>query len=50
LDIEIEVDDSLFSDEVKCLEAIGRRLRRHLRENLGIESRVSLVEKISALG
>ncbi len=50
LDIEIEVDDSLFSDEVKCLEAIGRRLRRHLRENLGIESRVSLVEKISPLG
>jgi phenylacetate-CoA ligase len=46
LDIEIEVDESLFSDEVKCLEAIGRRLRRQLRENLGIESRVSLVEKI----
>jgi phenylacetate-CoA ligase len=50
LEIEIEVDESLFSDEVKCLEAIGRRLRRHLRENLGIESRVSLVEKISPLG
>jgi len=47
LDIEIEVDENLFSDEVKCLEAIGRRLRRQLRENLGIESRVSLVEKIS---
>lgn len=46
LDIEIEVDENLFSDEVKCLEAIGRRLRRQLRENLGIESRVSLVEKI----
>jgi len=46
LDIALEVDDNLFSDEVKCLEAIGRRLRRHLRENLGIESRVSLVEKL----
>jgi phenylacetate-CoA ligase len=50
LEIDIEVDESLFSDEVKCLEAIGRRLRRHLRENLGIESRVSLVEKISPAG
>jgi phenylacetate-CoA ligase len=50
LEIEIEVDESLFSDEVKCLEAIGRRLRRSLRENLGIESRVYLVEKNSPAG
>lgn len=47
LDIEIQMDESFFSDEVKCLEAIGRRLRRYLRENLGIDSRVALVEKIS---
>ncbi|MGQ9921829.1 MAG: phenylacetate--CoA ligase family protein [Desulfobacca sp.] len=47
LDIEIQMDETLFSDEVKCLEAIGRRLRRYLRENLGIDSRVALVEKIS---
>jgi len=47
LDIEIQMDENLFSDEVKCLEAIGRRLRRYLRENLGIDSRVALVEKIS---
>ena len=46
LDIALAVDDNLFSDEVKCLEAVGRRLRRHLRQNLGIESRVSLVEKL----
>lgn len=50
LEIEIEVDESLFSDEVKCLEAIGRSLRHQLRQNLGIESRVFLVEKISPLG
>jgi phenylacetate-CoA ligase len=50
LEVDIEVDESLFSDEVKCLEAIGRRLRRHLRENLGIDSRVALVEKISPAG
>ncbi|AEB09853.1 phenylacetate--CoA ligase family protein [Desulfobacca acetoxidans] len=48
LEIDIEVDETLFSDEVKCLEAIGRRLRRRLRQNFGIEARVSLVEKISA--
>jgi phenylacetate-CoA ligase len=46
LEISIEINEDLFSDEVKCLEAIGRRLRRHLRENLGIESKVSLVERI----
>lgn len=50
LEIDIEVDETLFSDEVKCLEAIGRRLRRFLRENLGIDSRVALVEKISPAG
>ncbi len=50
LEINIEVDESLFSDEVKCLEAIGRRLRRQLRENLGIEAKVFLVEKISPAG
>jgi len=47
LEIEIQMDEILFADEVKCLEAISRRLRRHLRENLGIDSRVALVEKIS---
>ena len=47
LDIELQMDETFFSDEVKCLEAISRRLRRHLRENLGIDSRVALVEKIS---
>ncbi|MBM4288062.1 MAG: phenylacetate--CoA ligase [Deltaproteobacteria bacterium] len=46
LAIDIAVDELLFSDEVKCLEVIGRRLRRHLRENLGIEARVSLVENL----
>ncbi len=47
LEIDIEMNEEIFSDEVKCLEAIGRRLRRHLRENLGIDSRVALVEKIT---
>ncbi len=46
LDIALEMDDNLFFDEVKCLEGVIRRLRRHLRDNLGIESRVSLVEKL----
>ena len=46
LAIEVAVDENFFSDEVKCLEAVGRRLRRQLRENLGVEARVFLVEKL----
>lgn len=46
LAIDLAVDDVFFSDEVKCLEAVGRRLRRLLRENLGIEARVNLLERL----
>ncbi len=46
LAIDLAVDEFFFSDEVKCLEAVGRRLRRLLRENLGVEARVFLVEKL----
>ncbi len=50
LEIDIQMDEMFFSDEVKCLEAISRRLRRYLRENLGIDSRVALVEQIPPEG
>jgi phenylacetate-CoA ligase len=44
LDIEITLDEILFSDEVKALEGLGRRVRRHLQDHLGITARLRLRE------
>jgi phenylacetate-CoA ligase len=44
LEVEITLDENLFSDEVKALEGLCRRARRQLQENLGIDARISLKE------
>ncbi len=46
LEIDLVLDDTLFSDEVKALEGIGRRVRRHLQDHLGIMASISLKEKL----
>ena len=33
-----------FSDEIKALECLCHRARRHLQENLGINARITLKE------
>jgi phenylacetate-CoA ligase len=42
--IEIEVSDVLFSDHVKGLEAVERKIRNQLDSVLGIKCQVRLVE------
>jgi phenylacetate-CoA ligase len=44
LDIDLSLDEEIFSDEVKALEGFCRRARRHLQENLGINARLLLKE------
>jgi len=44
LEIDILLDEAIFSDEVKALEGLCRRARRHVQENLGINARITLKE------
>ena len=44
LDIELTVEEVFFSDEIKALECLCRRARRHLQEHLGINARITLKE------
>ena len=44
LDLEINMEDQLFSDEIKTLEGLCRVVRRHLQDHLGINARITLKE------
>jgi phenylacetate-CoA ligase len=44
LDVEITLNEALFSDEVKTLEGLCRRARRHLQDHLGVNARITLKE------
>jgi phenylacetate-CoA ligase len=44
LEVWVEIDEALFSDEIKVLETLAHRARRELEQSLGIPVRVRLVE------
>ncbi len=44
LEVRIEVNESVFSDEVKNLERLEKRLEKEVKEALGVSARVKLVE------
>ncbi|SMB92558.1 phenylacetate-CoA ligase [Thermanaeromonas toyohensis ToBE] len=44
LEVQVEVSESLFSDKVRGLEELERRLRLELESTLGISVKVTLVE------
>jgi phenylacetate-CoA ligase len=44
LEVWVEVNEALFSDEIKVLEILAHRIRRELEQSLGIPARVRLVE------
>jgi phenylacetate-CoA ligase len=46
LDIDLTVEEGFFSDEIKALECLCRRARRHFQENLGINARIILKEEV----
>ncbi len=44
VEIQVEVSEKIFSDEIKKLETISNKIKDEIRSNLGISVRVKLVE------
>ena len=44
LEIKVEVSESLFSDEIKKLESLRKRIHEEVRSVLGITAKITLVE------
>jgi len=44
LEVQVEVDERLFSDEVKVLQSLSHRIEKEIKDILGVSCRVRLVE------
>ena len=44
MDVEVEVSEDIFSDEIKVLEKLGNRIRADIKDMLGVTCKVKLVE------
>ena len=44
LDLQVEVNEKVFSDEVKNLQSLGRRIEKEIKDLLGVSVGVKLVE------
>ena len=44
LEVQVEVNEKLFSDEIKALEAMEKRISKEIKEMLGVSAKVTLVE------
>ncbi len=44
LEIQVEVNDAFFSDEIKELEALTRKISHNIESTLGISAKIKLVE------
>ncbi|MGD0884846.1 MAG: phenylacetate--CoA ligase [Thermodesulfovibrionales bacterium] len=44
VEVQVEVSEEIFSDEVKVLERLGKRTEREIKDLLGISCKVKLVE------
>ena len=44
LEAQVEIDEKLFSDEIKHLQKIEAKIQRDIKEFLGVTAKVSLVE------
>ena len=44
LEVQVEVDERLFSDEVKVLQTLAKRIEKEIKDLLGVTCRVRLVE------
>ena len=47
IEIRVEVNEKLFSDELKVLDALKKRLTDRMRSVLGISAKITLVEPMS---
>jgi phenylacetate-CoA ligase len=44
LEVRVEVNETLFSDEIKKLQVVGKRIEKDIKELLGVNATVKLVE------
>ena len=44
LEVQVEMNETIFSDEIKKLEALERNMEKELHQSLGIHAKVKLVE------
>lgn len=44
LEVQVEVDERLFSDEIKVLQSLGRRIEKEIKDMLGVTCKAKLVE------
>ncbi len=44
LEVRVEVNEAIFSDEIRGLEAIRNRIRERIKDLLGLSAKVTLVE------
>ena len=44
VEVQVEVSENIFSDEVKVLEKLSRQIEREIKDQLGISCKVKLVE------
>ncbi len=44
LEVQVEVDERLFSDEIKVLQALGKRIEKEIKDTLGVTCTAKLVE------
>ena len=44
LEVQVEVNEGMFSDEIKVLQSLGRRIEKEIKDMLGVTSTVKLVE------
>lgn len=44
LEIQVEVNEQIFSDEIKVLQTLSRKIRHAIKEMLGVTCQVKLVE------
>lgn len=47
LQINVEIDDQFWSDEIKVLEDLKKRIQQNIASLLGINARINLVEPLS---
>jgi phenylacetate-CoA ligase len=44
LEVQVEVDERIFSDEIKVLQSLSRRIEKEIKDMLGVTCTVKLVE------
>lgn len=49
LEVRVEVDEKIFSDEIKHLQRIESKIQKNIKEFLGVTARISLVEPRSII-